>query len=321
MAEDKLFILHQGALGDVVLTFASIIALRKQFGRIHILCQGQIGKLAVKLGLADKTYPLEKAYFASLFSNRVDAKIKDLISSYETIVVFSYSAELENTINQMIEHPCLRVPPRPPARDNIHVAEFLLQNLIARGLIEAAGATDLVSEWQQQHIRKAGRSIDSLKIIIHPGSGSVRKRWPLARFLELANVLEERGWQPQFLCGPAELDLDAEIENQNRQVHRFSDLTDLVDWLKTANRYIGNDSGISHLTAFLGIASVVIFGPADPERWQPPGPRVQIVRPALDCDPCFEIEPHNCARSECLADATLESVLNAFGQLHQNATH
>ncbi|MGD2098690.1 MAG: glycosyltransferase family 9 protein [Desulfobacterales bacterium] len=321
MAEDKLFILHQGALGDVILTFASIIALRKKFGRIHILCQGQIGKLAVKLGLADKTYPLEAACFATLFSKGVDAKIKDLISSFETIVVFSFSAELENTINQMTDRPCLRIPPRPPAQDNIHVAEFLLQNLIARGLIEAAGANDLVSDWQRQHIRKARRPSDTLKVIIHPGSGSMRKRWPLARFLELADELEERGWQPQFLCGPAESDLDAEIENQNRQVHRFSDLTDLVDWLKTANRYIGNDSGISHLTAFLGIASVIIFGPADPERWQPPGPRVQVVRPALDCDPCLEIEPHNCARSECLTDATLESVLNAFGQLHQNAKH
>ena len=312
MAKDKLFILHQGALGDVVLTFASLVALRKHFSRIHILCQGQIGRLAVKLGLADKTYPLETAFFATLFSDAVEAKIKDLISRYEKIVVFSFFAELENTINRIADRPCLRIPPRPPARDRTPVAEFLLQKLIAGGLIEAARANDWVSDWQQQHTLKAGRSGDTPTIIIHPGSGSIRKRWPLARFLQLTDVLEKRGWRPQFLCGPAEPDLDADIKNRNRQVHRFDELADLADWLKAADGYIGNDSGISHLSSFLGIPSVVIFGPADPERWKPPGPRVGIVRPELNCDPCFEIGPCNCDRPTCLTDATLESVLHAF---------
>ncbi|MBW2517706.1 MAG: glycosyltransferase family 9 protein [Deltaproteobacteria bacterium] len=312
MAEDRLFIIHQGALGDVVLTFAAIIALRKQFGRIDILCQGQVGKMAARLGLADKTYPLEAAFFAILFSGAVDEKIKDLISSYKKVVVFSFSAELENTINQMTDDPCLRLPPRPPARDRIQVAEFLLQQLVGNRLIESVNANVLVSSWHRRHTPKAGRSIEASKIIIHPGAGSIRKRWPLARFLELADVLAERGWQPQFVCGPAESDLASEIKKQNRQVHRFGELPDLVDWLKTAGGYIGNDSGISHLAAFMGIPCVVIFGPTDPARWTPPGPRVQVVRPAVDCDPCFEIEPHNCDRPTCLMDATLDSVLQAF---------
>ncbi len=316
MAEDKLFILHQGALGDVVLTFAGLIALRKRFSRIDILCQDQIGKLAVKLGLVDKAYPLEAAYFATLFSDRADAKIKDLIRSYEKIVVFSFSAELENAINEITASPCVRIPPRPPARDRIHMAEYLLQNLMDGGLIETADVNEALSFRQQKQTSGADQSIESSKIIIHPGSGSTRKRWPLDRFLELADVLAERGLQPQFVCGPAETDLDAKIKNQNRPVQVFSELTDLTEWIETAGGYIGNDSGISHLAAFLRVPSVVIFGPADPERWAPPGPRVQIVRPAVDCDPCFEIEPHNCDQPLCLTDATLESVLQAFDDVY-----
>ena len=318
MAEDKLFILHQGALGDVVLTFAGLIALRKRFSRIDILCQGQIGKLAVKLGLVDKGYPLEAAYFATLFSDTVDTKFKELIRSYSKIIVFSFSAELENIVNQLAARPCLRIPPRPPARDRIHVAEFLIQKLNAGGLIETTNANDVVTHWQQNKARRAERSVDGTRIIVHPGSGSVRKRWPLDRFLELAEVIERRGLRPQFVCGPAESDLDAEIRNRNRQVHRFSELTDLVAWLKTAGGYIGNDSGISQLAAFLGLPSVVIFGPADPKRWKPPGPRVQIVRPALDCEPCFEVEANNCDQPACLTDATLESVLQAFDDVYMS---
>jgi ADP-heptose:LPS heptosyltransferase len=316
MTEDKLFILHQGALGDVVLSFASIIALRKQFSRIDILCQGQIGKLAGKLGLADKAYQLEAAYFATLFSDRADAKINNLISNYDKIVVFSFSAELENTINQISASPCVRIPPRPSPRDRINVAEFLLQRLFAGGVIEKTDANKVVTHWQQEKVRQAERLIDASKIIIHPGAGSIRKRWPLARFLELADVLEEKGLQPQFVCGPAETDPDDEIRRHHRQVHRFIELTDLADWMKTAGGYIGNDSGISHLTAFMGIPSVVIFGPSDPLRWTPPGPRIQIVSPELDCEPCFEVEPNNCDQPACLTDATLESVLKAFDDVY-----
>jgi ADP-heptose:LPS heptosyltransferase len=317
MAEDKLFIVHQGALGDVVLTFPAILALRKHFDRIDILCQGQIGKLAVKLELIDKEYPLEAASFATLFSDQVDAKIKDLISSYTKILVFSFSSDLEKIIHQMTHRPCLRIPPRPPAPDSIHVAEYLIQKIIKGGLIEAIDSQEVVTSWLKKHAQKVSRPSDSSKISIHPGSGSIRKRWPLVNFLNLADDFEKKGWQPQFVCGPAEPDLIVEIRNQKRPVHTFSELTDLVDWLEAAGGYTGNDSGVSHLAAFLGLPSVVIFGPADPKRWMPVGPRVQIVRPELDCQPCFELEPENCTQPACLTDATLEAVLTAFDQVYK----
>jgi ADP-heptose:LPS heptosyltransferase len=314
MTDTGLLIIHQGALGDVVLTFPAIIALRQKFDAIDIICQGQIGKLAVKLGLTDKEYPLESAYFATLFSDQVDAKIKDLISSYTKILVISFSSDLADTINQISDRPCLRIPTRPPAPDSIHVAEYVIQHLISGGLLKATDLKIAESDWQKKQTHK-DHLIDISKISIHPGSGSKRKRWPLVNFLNLADDFEKKGWQPQFVCGPAEPDLIEEIRNQKRPVHTFSELTDLVGWLEAADGYIGNDSGVSHLAAFLGLPSVVIFGPADPKRWMPVGPRVEIVRPELDCNPCFEIEPENCTQPACLTDATLESVLSAFDQV------
>lgn len=317
MANSRLLIIHQGALGDVVLTFPAIIALRQKFSRIDILCQGQLGKLAARLELVDKKYPLEAAGFATLFSDQIDEKIKDLLFGYSTILIFSFSSDLKNSINQITDGQCFQIPPRPPARDKIHATEFLFKNLIDCGLFEAADSNDKRFICPRKQTHGTGRLIDTSKIIIHPGAGSIRKRWPLTNFLDLTDGLEKRGLQPQFVCGPAEPDLIEEIRNQDRQIHTFSELTDLVDWLESAGGYIGNDSGVSHLAAFLGLASVVIFGPADPERWKPLGPRVQIVRPELDCHPCFEIEPENCAQPACLTDTTLESVLTAFDQVYK----
>ncbi len=293
----------------MVLTFPAIILVRQKFNRIDILCQSQTGKLAAHLGLVEKAYPLEAAYFATLFSDRMDATVRALLGTYAKILVLSFSADLENNINQNTIRTCLRIPPRPPVRDKIHVAEFLIQNLAAGGLAEGADSNDTVFNRQR-------KQVDTLKIIIHPGAGSIRKRWPLTNFLDLADRLEKRGLQPQFVCGPAEPDLIEEIRSHGRQIHTFRELTDLVDWLESAGGYIGNDSGVSQLSGFLGLPSVVIFGPADPVRWKPMGPRVRIVHPELECQPCFEIEPDNCAQPACLADATLASVLTAFDRVY-----
>jgi len=316
MADSSILLIHQGALGDVVLTFPAIIALRKKFSRIDILCQHQPGKLAAHLGLIEKWYPLEMAGFATLFSDQIAGKIKDLLCSFTDVVAFTFDCDLKNSICQATARRCFQIRPRPPARDKIHVAEFLFKNLIDCGLIETDDSTNRIFTRQRVTNTYVDRPINAAKIIIHPGSGSPRKRWPLARFIKLADVLEKRGLQPHMICGPAESDLAGELRNQNRPAHHLSELTDLADWLESAGAYIGNDSGISHLAAFLGLPSVVIFGPADPVRWKPVGPRVEIVRPEPDCSPCFEIEPENCSRPACLADASLEAVLAAFDRAY-----
>jgi ADP-heptose:LPS heptosyltransferase len=315
MSNSNLLIIHQGALGDLVLTFPAIIALHEKFNTIDILCQGQLGKLATKLGLVDKAYSLETAYFATLFSDEIDEKIKDLIRNYASILVFSFSSDLKDSLSQITDDQCVQIPPRPPVRQKIHVARFLFKNLIDSELIETADSNEKRFTGQKRQTHREGKPIDTSKIIIHPGAGSIRKRWPLTNFLDLTNGLEKRGLRPQFVCGPAEPELIEEI-SQDRQIHTFSELADLVDWFESAGGYIGNDSGVSHLAAFVGLPSVVIFGPSDPVRWKPMGPRIQIVHPELDCCPCFEIEPENCAEPACLADASLDSVLIAFDQVY-----
>jgi ADP-heptose:LPS heptosyltransferase len=317
MKDSSLLIIHQGALGDVIMTFPAIIALRKKFGRIDILCQGQLGKLAARLGLVDKAYPLEAAYFATLFSKSVDKKIKTILAAYSTLLLFSFSSDLKKSIRQISDSRCFQIPPRPPVREKINVTEFILKNLFDSGLLAARDSRDRRFTRQGRPFSDSARRVDSLKIIIHPGAGSIRKRWPLARFLELADILEKKGLRAQFICGPAEQDLADELAKQNRPIHGLGELTELANLLESAGGYIGNDSGVSHLASFLALPSVVIFGPTDPRRWKPTGPRVEIVRPELDCNPCFEIEPENCPEPRCLTDASVEAVVRAFERAYQ----
>ena len=108
--------------------------------------------------------------------------------------------------------------------------------------------------------------------VIHPFSGSARKRWPLDRFHVLAARIEAH-MPVRWCAGP---------EEPLANAMRIHDLYELACWLATARIYIGNDSGITHLAAAVGTPVVALFGPTDPRIWAPRGPQVRVVaRPSL----------------------------------------
>jgi ADP-heptose:LPS heptosyltransferase len=315
-ATNELLIVHQGALGDFVAIFPAIMRLKKYYQRIDVLCQGQLGKLAAKLGLVKQCYPLEAASFASLYTDEIDHRVKNTFKRYAKIVLFSRSQQLEQSLNRITGDQCLRLPPQPSAEEPIHITTYAIQNLVREGWLGKADAAlaDSCSSIHPQKNKKrpAGRK----KILIHPGSGSIRKRWPISQFKQIESKLKSEGLKPEFVLGPAELDLADQLAHQDRTIHFCSDLSDLVDLYQSAEGYIGNDSGASHLAAFMGLPTVVIFGPADPARWKPNGRSVEVVRPELECLPCFEIEASNCPEPKCLDDTIPQAVIEAFYRIY-----
>ena len=102
-------------------------------------------------------------------------------------------------------------------------------------------------------------------IVIHPFSGSARKNWPLSSYEELARYLR---YPVEWTAGPEEALAGA---------MRFANLADLAMWLRGARLYIGNDSGITHLAAALGVRTLALFGPSSPETWAPRGENVMVL--------------------------------------------
>jgi heptosyltransferase III len=104
--------------------------------------------------------------------------------------------------------------------------------------------------------------------VVHPFSGSKRKNWPLERFEELARWLESL--MPVAWCAGPEDPLPRAV--------RIDDLYELACWLGGARLFIGNDAGISHLAAAVGVPVIALFGPTDPRVWAPRGPVIEVVR-------------------------------------------
>ena len=111
-------------------------------------------------------------------------------------------------------------------------------------------------------------------IIIHASSGSPMKNWPY--FTELITRLGES-------CVPLwERSVEASVggRTSRRCKHRTlvnQSLIQVSQHLRNCRAYVGNDSGITHLAAYLGVPTVALFGPTDPRTWGPIGRRSRII--------------------------------------------
>ena len=107
-------------------------------------------------------------------------------------------------------------------------------------------------------------------IAIHPFSGSAKKNWALESFQAAARELSEAsGLAVEWCAGP---------EEQLSGAKRFEALDEVARWLCKAALYIGNDSGITHLAAACGVATLAIFRSSDAAIWSPRGQHVIVLQ-------------------------------------------
>jgi heptosyltransferase III len=103
--------------------------------------------------------------------------------------------------------------------------------------------------------------------VIHPFASNPLKRAPMAVFESAARKLSET-MPVHWLCGPEE-ELEGAV--------RIENLYELACWLRRAQIFVGNDSGISHLAAAVGTAVQTFFVTTDPKVWAPRGRSVNTI--------------------------------------------
>ncbi len=318
--QGKLLVIHQGAIGDVVSLFPALLKLRVNFDQIDAICNKSIGELACLLKLTNRTYPVEAAFFSSIFSDNIDPVVAEILRSYDDILLFSYSGQAEETINSIINKKIYRIPPRPDADNEIHMLNYILKLLAQHKLVDNESLPEKeYYDFLTKEILNTKTHDTPSKIIIHPGSGSKRKNWHVSNFIKVMKILQSEGISCEIIIGPAEYDLLKYFKNNlpsNCKTHIPARLSELVPLLKQSSGFIGNDSGISHLAAFMGIPTIVIFGPSNPKRWKPYGLFVEAIRSQTDCRPCFDNKKTDCKEIKCLDNTTSETVVTEFLKLN-----
>jgi len=167
--------------------------------------------------------------------------------SFDKAWVWMSDSTLANHLRESGVGEVIQVSPFP---ESIHAADHLLQTA---GL----PAPELPDLWLP----------GSNHVIIHPGSGSPAKCWPW--FEQLADQIHDS----LILIGPCE----SQFQTKRPRLERLT-LQSVAEELRRCRAFIGNDSGITHLAAYLGCPTIALFGPTDPRIWGPIGRRVTILR-------------------------------------------
>ena len=275
----RFLVLRGGAIGDFIVTLPVLQALRAQWPTAHVEIWGypHIAELAVAGGWAQSVVSLDRAEMARFFvpePSFTDAQVA-AVRSFD--LVFNY---LHDPVGQVRSNLLLagakQVLSGSPIVKRGHAVPFLLEPLQALAIYE----TDLVPELDLSgEARAAARNrlrAEGLKqrpVAVHPGSGGAAKKWPADRFLEIARRLRGRGREVVAILGEADRAEAVLLAREMPELPVLANLplVELAAALSECGAFLGNDSGITHLAAAVGLPVVALFGPSDAETWAPRG--------------------------------------------------
>lgn len=168
-----------------------------------------------------------------------------------------------------------------------------------------------VRERGRQQLHSIGLHLDRPLFGIHAGGlYGHAKHWGDDRFVAVIRRLRAESCDIVLLTSPGEREQAERIAhtcNGVPIVGHDADVLELAAALSHCSAVITNDSGPLHIAAALGVPSVSIFGPTDPERTVIAG-ATQVLRQRLDCQPCYQRE---CPlrHHRCMAEVGVEEVL------------
>ena len=298
-------IVQPGAIGDCILTLplAAYMKDTLDLGGIDILGHTEYIGFLPGRSCVDSVRSIDSIDVHRLFAETAKFVLKDqdpLINAfrdYGWIVTFlggpdsNFEQNLIFTANCSHSAEVITLSMKPPKDFSKHLADFYIRQFIdqsgfslQRQTIQTGDclikATEADINTGKELLREIGLGFGEKLMVIQPGSGGTKKCWHLENFLAVARELDSRGVEIIFLLGPAEMERysDATITKISSVGKCLADLslTQVLGLLSCVGGFIGNDSGITHLAAALGVRTYSIYGPTNPEVYKSIGPDVTV---------------------------------------------
>jgi len=171
------------------------------------------------------------------------------------------------------------------------------------------------TEEEVKKILKSNNVSDTESIVaIAPGARSHTKQWNKDGFLDVSRrVVSELKYKVVLVgdqqdcrvcskimedAGPGVIDLCGK-----------TNLKQLAGILKRSSLLITNDSAPMHMAWAVETPVVAVFGPTDPEKYKPTGPRDVVVSKKIECSPC---QSALCRRNDdCMNAITADEVFQS----------
>lgn len=263
-------LIRPGAIGDCILSFPALEYLTTEETEIWISTP-----VVPLVSFSKRTHSIGSTGLdlVGIEGVSIPSRLRERLRSFDEIVSW-YGTNRPPFREALLGLglSCTFHPALPPPGSVIHATDFFARQVGAWGK-ERDG---FVSQIAVPAAEPRGT------VVIHPFSGSARKNWPLPLFMDLAARLP---YPVEWTAGPEE-ELPGAV--------RFANLAELAHWLAGARLFIGNDAGITHLAAAVGVPTLALFGETDPRVWAPRGSYVRVLR------------------SNPLADLSVDAVLAAI---------
>ncbi len=282
----RLTVVRAGALGDTVLILPTLELLHAAApgARITLVGSAWAEELLPLLPFPIELVRFDSVRLTSLFGSPEAEYEAGVFSEAHAAVVYTDDPEggLAAAARRLCPGCVVTWPVRPQGAE--HAAAHFARAVAdlprgAGGLpAPALAIAPTLSEWARGWLASrfgAGTGVTA----VHPGSGSGRKCWPAQRWADLIRSL---GARTLLIEGPADAAQCRRVQKSvgGAALVKASGLSvaEAAALISRCGLYVGNDSGLSHVAAALGVPTVAVFGPTDPAVWAPLGPSVRVVR-------------------------------------------
>jgi heptosyltransferase III len=283
----RILVIRGGAIGDFVMTLPAVGALRERWPEAHIEILGypHIIELARGRHYADATRSIDARPMAGFFvpNGILDPTLMDYFGDFNVVISYIFDPDeiFANNVRRCGVKQYIVASPRPK---ELPAAQHYCQPLAALAIyVDAPQPRLFPNDADREAAGKFLAQFGSESLAaIHPGSGGEKKNWPVDKFAALSRwLVDELDMQLVLVQGEADEGAVAgvikRLEGRPVTVARGFKLPELAAVLERCALFVGNDSGITHVAAAVGVPTISLFGPVSPPVWRPIGERVRVI--------------------------------------------
>jgi ADP-heptose:LPS heptosyltransferase len=272
----KVLCILPGGLGDKLMALPAVRLLRRTFSASHFVLQF--------LGSPAPFSPNEADEVVHFGPEERGRRLRFAAGGYDVVFVSSVGVfDLWNEVCTLASRARIRMGPRyrhVPRKQTVYNRSYIYgsDHETVVNWLGAGGAADAIRPLAYPLAQDLGptgnRRCERGRVIgLHVGSGlgGEMKRWPSSYYRELIRILSPTGITFLLIGGKHERPSmeEASIGLQSAIIRECSSTEQFLRAILQCDLVIGNDSGICHLSAALGLPVVTIMAATDPAKCAP----------------------------------------------------
>ena len=323
--------IHPGGLGDVLLAVPAMARLRTRFPnhRLVFCAEDQVARLLLACRIIDERISLQGRAGADLFAGPDSATGQVQAWLQDCDLAIGWMGDLDGKVSETLKAVGVReVIVRSPFSTAIRATHQ--RDRFLEAINEAPSddeedvlltVTEPLLHLGRACLEAAGLSIGQSLVVIHPGSGSAHKCVAPEILASIVVALQISGATPVILEGPADRDpVERLLQSCVNPpiVLKGLNLLTVAGVLAQTRLFVGQDSGVTHMAGLMGVRTVALFGPTDPDRWAPRGAHVSVIQgaPCL-CQSWGDVS--RCEGKPCLVIQQDHLVAQCFAHLKETS--